>query len=148
MTDPEVLLNFDITTHGRFYVQTLQMQQMMTSMAEDSNHTQQDVDEYGKQWGLVEAHPPLVCVSPALDLILSRPMDAAHLEFNGLSHLMHVLLRDGLLWNDALRTEYALELRVWKFPPGCRCLQSPLYHLTQYTLLDHAVWSVIVPFLL
>ncbi|TRX98548.1 hypothetical protein FHL15_000622 [Xylaria flabelliformis] len=138
--DPEGLLKFDIVTQGRFHVQTVEMQEMMKSQLK----TATAMSQYGKQWGMANADPPLVSISPALDLIMSRPLDAAHSEYNGISNLMHFLLRDGILIKQA-RTEYAVELRVWKFPPGWARLQSPIHHLASYKMSNHAEWSVIIP---
>ncbi|KAI1485633.1 hypothetical protein F5X96DRAFT_674446 [Biscogniauxia mediterranea] len=141
--DPEVLLRFDIVTHGRFHVQTTEMQSMMKNQLTNASA----VARYGKQWGMSNPDPPLVTISPALDLIITRPFDAAHSEYNGISNLMHFLLRDGILVKAA-RTEYAMELRVWPFPPGWRRLQSPIHHLASYKMSNHAEWSIIIPALL
>lgn len=138
-TSPEVLLDFDIVTHGRFHTQTTLMQEMMADTL-----SKKDIDSFGVQWGINNPRPPLQLISPALDLILTRPMDAAHSEFNGLTNLMHLLLKDGIL-SPAAREEYALALRVWKFPPGAKRLQSPLHHLGSYSLSEHAIWSVTAP---
>lgn len=143
-TDPEVLLRFDIVTHGRFHVQTRQMQDMMKGLQDRSGKVQAEV--FGKQWGINNPDPPLMSISPALDLILSRPLDAAHSEFNGLGHLMHLLLTTGIMTTEA-KLEYAAELRVWKFPPGWQRLQSPLRHLGNYTLSEHATWCTVAPVL-
>ncbi|ROW07924.1 hypothetical protein VMCG_03429 [Cytospora schulzeri] len=138
-TDPEVLLNFDIVTHGRFHTQTTLMQTMMTDLPN------QDIkDSFGVQWGINNPQPPLQLISPALDLVMTRPMDAAHSEYNGLTNLMHILLKDGILKPEA-REEYALALRVWKFPPNAKRLQSPLHHLGSYSLSEHAIWSITAP---
>ncbi|KAI1747760.1 hypothetical protein F4782DRAFT_535125 [Xylaria castorea] len=102
------------------------------------------LSQYGKQWGMANSEPPLATISPALDLILSYPLDAAHSEYNGISNLVHFLLRDGIFVKQA-RTEYATELRVWKFLPGWARLQSPVHHLTSYKMSNHAEWSVIIP---
>lgn len=138
-TDPEVLLNFDIVTHGRFHDQTVLMQTAM-----DGLPTQDTKDSFGVQWGINNPQPPLQLISPALDLVMTRPMDAAHSEYNGLTNLMHILLKDGILKPES-REEYALALRVWKFPPNAKRLQSPLHHLGSYSLSEHAIWSVTAP---
>jgi hypothetical protein len=105
------------------------------------------VDRYGKQWGISSEKIPLVSISPALDLILSRPADPAHSEYNGLSKQMHELLVEAILSVSAAKL-YAAKLSKFPFPPGWGRLQSPLHHLKSYSLSDHARWSIIVPCLL
>lgn len=139
----DTVLDFDVISHGRFHVQTGQMQNMM------ANHiyTAANKDAYGSQWGINNPDPPLMEISPALDKILSCPPDPAHSEYNGLSCLMHFLLRDVILTGPA-RTEYSAVLRGWPFPPGAARLMSPLHHLASYNMSAHARWSIIVPALL
>ena len=96
---------------------------------------------------MAEDLPVLPRLSPALDLVMSRPIDAAHSEYNGLGNLMHFLLRDGILTKSA-RSEYAIQLRTWPFPPGWPRLQSPVHHLSSYKMSHHARWIVIIPALL
>ncbi|KAK3896551.1 hypothetical protein C8A05DRAFT_39905, partial [Staphylotrichum tortipilum] len=138
--DPDVLLKFDITTHGRFHVQTTEMQHMLTTGLKNASERKR----FCSQWGMAEELPALLQLSPALDLVLSRPLDPAHSEYNGLGNLMHFLLRDGILTKTA-RAEYALELRTWPFPPGWQRLQSPIHHLSSYKMSNHAQWIIIIP---
>ena len=86
---PTAIMDIDTVKHGRYHVQTAHMQRMMR----ENLKTAADRRDYGTQWGLNEADPPLVAISPALDLILSRPPDAAHSEYKGMSNLMHFLSR-------------------------------------------------------
>jgi hypothetical protein len=60
--------------------------------------------------------PALTQISPALDILLSRPGDPAHSEYKGLSNLMHSLLLDSVLTISATRS-YAALLRSFPFPP-------------------------------
>lgn len=135
-------LDADIVTHGRYHMQTKLMHQKMNSI-KAAGHREQ----YGTQWGISDPHPPLETISPALDLILTRPPDAAHSEYGGLTNALHLLLRDAVLTKPS-RFEYAAVLRSWPFPPGSQRLQSPIYHLSSYNLSSHARWSIIVPGLL
>ncbi|KAL7625329.1 hypothetical protein AAE478_004545 [Parahypoxylon ruwenzoriense] len=134
------MLDFDIEKHGRFHHQIKQMQYTMANKLTDTATK----DAYGSQWGMANPLPPLESISPALDLVLSRPFDPAHSEYNGLSNLMHFLLRDGILTPGAVAS-YSLELRTWPFPPGSRRLQSPKHHLASYSMSAHATWSIIIP---
>ncbi|KAI1131426.1 hypothetical protein F5Y10DRAFT_262185 [Nemania abortiva] len=142
IVDPNQPFYVDVNQEGRFHNQTLQMQKMMQGLRSEAAK-----EAYGKQWGLSDPSPALATISPALDLIVSRPMDPAHSEFSGLSTLAHYLLRDGILTKDA-SLEYALQLRVFPFPPGWQRLQSPIHHLASYDMSSHAQWSIIIPILL
>ncbi|KAF7532596.1 hypothetical protein G7054_g7828 [Neopestalotiopsis clavispora] len=137
---PEVTA--DMVQRGRYHNQIIEMQ---SAMKELPNGSQQD--RYGTQWGIATPEPPLAQIFPALDLILTRPMDAAHSEYQGLTTLMHFLLRDGILSKSG-RAEYAIELRVWPFPLGVRRLMSPVHHLSSYKQSEHAVWSLVAPAML
>lgn len=137
------VLDIDTVTHGRYHLQTKQMHDMM----ERHLKTKSDQSQFGAQWGFNDAHPPLQAVSPALDLTLSRPPDAAHSEYKGIANLIQFLLRDGILTKTA-RLGYASVLRGWPFPPGAPQLQSPLHHLASCSMSGHARWLIIIPALL
>ena len=140
--DADAVMGIDLDTHGRYHHQTRQMQVMYETLG-----TNKAKEEFGTQWGISNPNPPLTSISPASDLILSRPPDPAHSEYSGISSLMHFLLRDAIL-TPAAGFEYAATLRSWPFPPGCPRLMSPLHHLPSYDLSSHARWSIIVPVLL
>ena len=140
--NPAAVLDFDVQTHGRYHHQVVEMRRQMDSLG-----TAARKKAYGSQWGLAEERPALVDLSPALDLVLSRPPDPAHSEFKGLTELMHALLLNEVLRAPEAKA-YTLKLRTWPFPPGWGRLQSPLHHLRSYSLSDHARWSIIVPCLL
>lgn len=134
----DTMLDLDICVHGRYHDQIVLMQDMMDQLTGEAK------ENFGIQWGVNNPHPPLRLISPAADLVLSRPIDPAHSEFNGLSNLMHVLLKDGILAPKA-REEYALALRAFKFPPNTKRLMSPLRHLASYSLSEHGIWSFVAP---
>ena len=140
--EPENRLNFDIVAHGRYHFQTRQMQRAMSEMP-----TQEARDDFGTQWGINNPEPALVTISPAADLVLTRPPDPAHSEYAGMTKMMHLFLRDVVMTVSA-RDEYANMLRRWPFPRGASRLMSPLHHLNSYNLSSHARWSMIVPTLL
>jgi hypothetical protein len=139
---PNDVLDFDIVTHGRYHFQTVEMRKEL-----NSKPTNAKTNAYAAQWGLGTTNPALADISPALDLIMSRPPDPAHSEYQGITELMHTLLLGGIL-SEAGKEAYARNLRTWPFPPGWGRLQSPLHHLKSYSLASHARWSVIVPTLL
>ena len=102
---------------------------------------------YGQEHGLDTETPPLISVSPVLDIILSRPSDPAHSEYGGIIKQLHLLLMGAILTPEAQKS-YSEELQAFKFPPGWGKLQSPVHHLGSYGLQEHARWSIIIPALL
>ena len=54
----------------------------------EASATKVDKEKYATKWGLDTAHPVLVDITPALDILLSRPGDPAHSEYQGLSRIM------------------------------------------------------------
>jgi hypothetical protein len=102
---------------------------------------------YATKWGMSVENTPLQSISPALDIVLGRPGDPAHSEYNGLANMMHSLLLDTILTTAATRS-YAALLRVFPFPPSWPRVQGPLRYLKSYSLSEHARWSVVVPVLL
>lgn len=102
---------------------------------------------YGTLYGMLPDPTPLSRISPAADLVLSFPPDPPHSECNGISRMMHEILVDAILTTKG-KFEYSDRLRKFAFPPGWSRLQSPIHHLKQYSLSDHARWSIIVPLLL
>lgn len=104
-------------------------------------------EEYANGLGMSVVRPPLQKISPALDIVLSRPPEPAHSEYNGLSQLVHGLFIKQVLIPKAL-IEYGRILRSFVFPPGWPRLKNPLHYLGSYTLSEHARWSIIIPLLL
>ena len=113
----------------------------------DSLKTKDARAKYSSKWGLDLDQSPLVAISPALDLILTRPGDPAHSEYSGIGKLMHEMLLQGILTVSGAKS-YARCLRQFPFPKGWGRLQSPLHHLKSYSFSDQARWCVIVPGLL
>jgi hypothetical protein len=70
----------------------------------ESLKTAADKRTYGSQWGLGEKRPALVDISPALDLILSRPPDPAHSEYQGITALSHGFFLDRILTPTAQKS--------------------------------------------
>ncbi|KAI8171048.1 hypothetical protein KHU50_005759 [Colletotrichum sp. SAR 10_65] len=138
------ILDFDVVTHGRYHYQTMEMRKEM-----ESKGTKTATKAFASQWGLGEGQlaPTLAQLSPALDLIMSRPPDPAHSEYQGMSELMHNTLLDRVL-SESGRLAYNEKLRYWPMPVGWEGLQSPIRHLKSYSLAAHARWSIIIPCLL
>ena len=135
-------LQLDILEEGRYHHQTMAMRGEMNALK-----TKVQRERYATKWGFDTEEPCLVKISPALDIILSRPGDPAHSEYNGLTRIMHNVLIDTILTPAAAKS-YAAMLRSFPFPPGWPRVQGPLHHLKSYSLSEHARWSVVIPVLL
>jgi hypothetical protein len=131
-------LQFDTFKHGRYHKQTMAMRNDMNAL-----RTKAMREKYASTWGLDVEEPCLAKISPALDLILSRPGDPAHSEYNGLTRIMHNILLDTILTPAAAKS-YAAVLRSFPFPPSWPRIQGPLHHLKSYSLSEHARWSVVI----
>ena len=134
-------LDYDVIKNGRYHNQTSQLRRNWIAKA-----TKREQDAYATEWGLGDSLP-LAKISPALDLILTRPIDPAHSEYNGLSRRMHALLVEAILSPVGAKI-YAAYLRLFPFPQTWPRLQSPTHHLKSYSLSDHGRWSCIIPGLL
>ncbi|KAM7201547.1 hypothetical protein V8F20_004775 [Naviculisporaceae sp. PSN 640] len=127
----------------RYHHQMLQMRHEIENVLTTGNKQK----AYSKQWGINQQRPALFDLSPALDVILSRPSDPAHSEYKGVTAFIHEMLIKAILTPSAVM-EYARVLRSWPFPPGWTVLPSPVAYLKSYDLTAHAKWSIIIPPLL
>ncbi|KAL7624010.1 hypothetical protein AAE478_001475 [Parahypoxylon ruwenzoriense] len=133
-------LDFDLTSgeHQRHHHEIIRQRASMAS-----KDTKVDKEGVADKFGLAIDDPALIRVLPALDIIRSRPPDTAHSELGGLTKMLHLLIYDQVLTPTGC-TEYAKALRVFPRPPGWGRIQSP-HHLLQYSLTEHARWSVMAP---
>jgi hypothetical protein len=131
-------LQYDTFKHGRYHKQAMAMRNDMNAL-----RTKAMREKYASTWGIDTEEPCLMKISPALDLILSRPGDPAHSEYNGLTRIMHNILLDTILTPAAAKS-YAAILRSFPFPPSWPRVQGPLHHLKSYSLSEHARWSVVI----
>jgi hypothetical protein len=75
-------LQFDIDVFGRYHFIALAMRREMLAKA-----TKTEREDYAKTWGInpdlpdIIFQPPLSKISPELDIIMSRPGDPAHSEY-------------------------------------------------------------------
>ncbi|KAI9749068.1 MAG: hypothetical protein M4579_007019 [Chaenotheca gracillima] len=135
-------LSFDIVNKGRYHHQSVRLRR-----EGDKINAKTKRASYFQKLGMTSNPPPLASISPALDLIQSRPSDPAHSEYLGLSEPAHELLLTAILTEKG-RIAYNEVLRSFPFPPGWARLQSPLRHFKSYTIQEHARASIIVPILL
>ena len=103
--------------------------------------------KYFRSLGMQEEQTPLIAISPSLDLIRSRPGDAAHSEYAGIAKQAQYVLFEAVL-TDSAATEYCAELRSFPFPSGWGRLQSPKHHLSSYRMQECGRLSIICPLLL
>lgn len=92
-----------------------------------------DKKAYRTQWGINKNRPALFDLIPALDNILTRVLDPAHLEYKGMVAHMHDMIFDAYLIPEA-RLEYGRVLKLWLFPPGWLALLSLISYLKGYDL--------------
>lgn len=131
----------DIVTHGRYHHETLRMRDHMKTLTKTAQL------KYSTQNGIGLSPPPLLTISPALDIIHSRPSNPAHSEYGGITKQLHELLMNEILTTKS-QQEYANRLRNFCYPSNWGRLQSPMHHLGSYSLQEHTRWSVISPVLL
>lgn len=136
-------VNFDLLVNGRYHHQQMAMRRHMNQMTKAAQRVR-----YSKSTGLDPEPliPPLQRLAPACDLILSRPADPAHSEFNGITNLAHETIINDVLTPFAQIT-YVKLLRRFPFPPGWPHLQNPKRYLGSYKLTEHGRWSIIAPIL-
>jgi len=135
-------MDYDTISNGRFHHETLRQRALM-----DMTTNQRAKASVASQYGFNTESPSLQTISPALDIILSRPSNLAHSEFGGIAKLAHQLLIDAVLTKSAAQS-YARTLRSFPFPPDWARLQSPVSYLGSYVLQEHARWAIIIPILL
>lgn len=135
-------LDYNIISCGRYHYQTMAIKDYMRTLTASKRPA------YSKATGISdETEIPLQQLCPALDLILSRPADPAHSEFNGISHSPHALLLENILPLDT-QIEYCNVLRRCPFSPEWAHPQNSRRHLGNYRLSEHGRWSIKIPILL
>ena len=75
-------------------------------------------EEFASRWGLSTTEPALFKMTPALNIILTRPANPAHSEYGGMCKHMHTLLMETILITAGAHN-YATVLRRWLFAPVC-----------------------------
>ncbi|KAG6140097.1 hypothetical protein E4U25_005470 [Claviceps purpurea] len=143
--DDRGAMDFDLTRDGRFDPYLRRKAKKLRAMTTITNQKKK-MSKYGikDDWCLMDALDELF---PCLDRIRSRPVDAAHSEYQGLSRVLLTLV-----YKDILTQEAAIELddqiRKIQFPPRWRRLQSGNSHLESYRMLELAHGCVILPLVL
>ncbi|KAI2639358.1 hypothetical protein GGS21DRAFT_488295 [Xylaria nigripes] len=141
-------LYYDIVRNGRYHekhcvdLQVVRSQPNITAkkkcstelgVSHDENFMQQVQDTF-----------------PALDLLKTRPGDAAHSEGQGLSRILHnFIFKDGqsLLTRKAA-DEICRVYQTFAFPPAWQRLQSPRKHLDSWTIAEYLRGAIVLPVIL
>jgi hypothetical protein len=138
-------LDFDIVKRGRYHTQ-------MTNIRNASKSTTapKQKEKLLREIGL-ESDDAVInaCIRlfPCLDIFRSRPADAAHSEFKGISKEAHKMLFDGILSTDGKRS-FTTALQQIRPPPGWSRLSSPLVHLKSWEISEFARGSILTPVVL
>ncbi|KAI1356515.1 hypothetical protein F5Y01DRAFT_267611 [Xylaria sp. FL0043] len=84
---------------------------------------------------------------PALDIIRSRPIDAAHSEYSGISKYLHRLIFQEAtsLLTRAAGQQASEVFHYFPVPPGWPRFQSPRTHLDSYLMQEYARGIIILP---
>ena len=131
-------LTYNTHLHGRTHHRILQERRKAKTM--------KDGDKYLTKLNMKHEESPLVAISPSLDLIQSRPLDAAHSEFGGIAKQSQYCLLQSILTPAGLKA-YSKALRHFPFPPGWGRLQS-VRHLKLYRMQECGRLSIITPLVL
>ncbi|XDG03304.1 hypothetical protein ABKA04_002919 [Annulohypoxylon sp. FPYF3050] len=142
-------LSFDIINNGRYHYQTLIARKECEDLARSASNEKTRLNSIGLHENKLLFNT-LTHLYPALDVIRSRPADAAHSEYQGLSRLMHnMIFKDGMSVLMPSATDEACSVyQTFAVPPGWGRLQSPKRHLDSWRMQELARGIVILPFVL
>ncbi|RYP32260.1 hypothetical protein DL767_005311 [Monosporascus sp. MG133] len=84
-------LDFDLTSgeHQRHHHEILRQREFLRTL-----RTRKLTSETAAQFGLAIDDPALMSILPAIDIIKTRPADAAHSELGGLTKMLHLIIVD------------------------------------------------------
>ncbi|RYC59161.1 hypothetical protein CHU98_g7042 [Xylaria longipes] len=142
-------LHFDIVNQGRYHMQTEIDRRKVEQRAKSQRQEETLLRELGLHNNKHLLHT-LEKLFPALDMIRSRPIDAAHSEYQGLSRLLHnFMFKDQMsILTPTAITEACAVYQSFTVPPRWGRLQSPKKHLDSWRMQELARGSIILPVLL
>ncbi|KAL7627668.1 hypothetical protein AAE478_001861 [Parahypoxylon ruwenzoriense] len=138
-------LNFNIIQQGRYHthlqgsINDVHSLQYVTAQRNASTELGIHLDK--------DLMKNLYSLLPALDIIRTRPVDAAHSECQGLSRMLHGFLLKDIL-TGAASTEICSVYQTFSIPPGWPRFQSPKKHLDSWRIMDYLHGAVVLPVLL
>lgn len=133
-------LDADLVSNSKYYWELERIRQFIANLSMTATTTR---TKFARTFGMDPNPPTIYIISPALDMIVSKPSEPVYSELNGISGIAHGLLVNNILTTEAKFT-YAEQLRSIVFPLGWQRLQSPIYHLGSYSLSEHRRWSIVV----
>ncbi|KAF3059130.1 hypothetical protein CFAM422_011711 [Trichoderma lentiforme] len=144
-SDERANLDFNIVGFGRYGEQLkLDSKQIKAMQTKTKQETAASALGISVKWRLLDV---LDTLFPTLDRIRSRPVDAAHSEYQGLTKVLLSLIFTEILTTEG--AECANEaFRTLPFPPTWRRLQSPLRHLDSWRMQELARGCIILPIVL
>jgi hypothetical protein len=105
----------------------------------DTLTTKAEKQDFAEKRLSMRIEPPVLpLITPALNLVLTRPSDPAHSEYNGLTKQFHLLLIDAVLTKGAA-LQYSQVLRTFPKPPGWGPFQNPVHYIGSYSLSEHGM---------
>ncbi|KAI9688924.1 MAG: hypothetical protein M1820_010214 [Bogoriella megaspora] len=135
-------LDFDIKTFGRYHHRTLQLRNEANAIKNKRSR-----EKFFREYGMAIEQSPLVNLTPALDIIKSRPSDAAHSEYQGIARHVLSLLFSTILTEPG-QNAFVQELSSHPLPPGYTRFQNAKRHLASYKIHEYAKLSIVLPVLL
>ncbi|KAI1432614.1 hypothetical protein GGR50DRAFT_696883 [Xylaria sp. CBS 124048] len=147
--DDKANLDFDVVNRGKYHMQIEIDRRQIASQAKSNTQEESQLRELGLHNDKSLIHT-LEQLFPALDMIRSRPIDAAHSEYQGLSRILHgFMFKDGMsILTSSAVTEACAVYQSFTAPPRWGRLQSPKRHLDSWRMQELARGSVILPILL
>ena len=140
--DTRTDLSRDLSKYGRYHHQTVQLRRDALTL----RTMKERLDRLSLN-GLSAEASTLQSITPALDIIMSRPMDPAHSEYYGLVRRLYVVLCDAILTKKAL-SQLTRALQKFQFPRGWGRIQSLETHKGSWSMSECAKASVVIPLLL
>ena len=135
-------LQRDTVLHGRYHYQVQRLRLDSSRISGKAKRV-----AFLARHGLAPEPSALEDLTPALDLVLSRPPDPAHSEYFGLVRRLYPLLYSKILTKRAAEAFTAV-FQQFPFPPGWGRIQSPATHMGSWTMAECARASVVVPIML
>ncbi|ELR05294.1 hypothetical protein GMDG_07277 [Pseudogymnoascus destructans 20631-21] len=134
-------LDFDTVALGRYHYSQKQIREYGDTLPPTAKK------KYFQEWGMHENEPAIFKLTPALDIIQTRPGDPCHSEYNGQAKQSHNLLMRAILSKPGMR-RYFQEFVQFPAPTGWSTRQSPLNHLQSWSLSEAGMASVLTPLIM
>ncbi|ELR04371.1 hypothetical protein GMDG_06740 [Pseudogymnoascus destructans 20631-21] len=134
-------LNFDTIKLGCYHWHQMQLWQYGNTLPPVQRRT------WLQKWGLTSDDPVLFKLSPALNIITTRPADVAHSEYNGQGKQAQELLMKAILSASGLQ-RYAKEFARFPSPARWDRRQSPIHHSKSWSLSEAGMVAMQVPLIL